>query len=171
MTGENRRRELIKILKGAGQAVTGAQLSETLEVTRQVVVADIALLRASGETIIATPQGYIYASLMGQRARRVVVSRHHSCTDQIRDELYCIVDNGGTIIDVVIDHPLYGEISGNLHLSTRKDVDSFVVKLIETGAEPLSVLTGGMHLHTIEASDSDSLEQIVTELRKKGFVG
>ncbi|KAF0196590.1 MAG: transcriptional regulator [Bacillota bacterium] len=170
MSSELRRAELAEILRESVHALTGSQLSERLGVTRQVIVADIALLRAAGEGIIATPQGYLRAPSMNKRPRRALASRHSAALEHIREELNVVVDYGGTILDVIIEHPLYGEITGSLHLSSRHDVEVFIKKLQDTHAEPLSVLTGGLHLHTIEAKDEATLTRIVEELARRGFL-
>lgn len=170
MSSEMRRAELAEVLRDSAHALTGSQLSERFGVTRQVIVADIALLRAAGEGIIATPQGYLRAPGASQRARRTVASRHTAVPEHIQEELNVVVDHGGTIIDVVIEHPLYGEITGSLHLSSRHDVEVFIEKLKDTRAEPLSVLTGGLHLHNLEARDEATLTRIVGELTGRGFL-
>lgn len=170
MSSEARRRELVRILRQSSAAVTGAQLSDILGVTRQVVVADIAVLRAAGEEIIATPQGYLYTQPVSCRQRRTLASRHSSLPEDIQRELYIVVDQGATVVDVIIEHPLYGEITGNLHLGSRHAVDVFIAKLTSSGAEPLSVLTGGLHLHTIEAEDGATLARVMEELHKHGFL-
>ena len=171
MSSEKRRAELAEVLRECGHAVTGTQLSERFGVTRQVIVADIALLRAAGEGIIATPQGYLYAPAVSQRlVRQTVASRHSAAPERIREELNLVVDQGGVVRDVIIEHPLYGEITGSLHICSRYDVDAFIDKLKATHAEPLSILTGGMHLHTIEAKDGDTLRRIAKELHDRGFL-
>ncbi|MDP3486360.1 MAG: transcription repressor NadR [Bacillota bacterium] len=170
MSSEMRRAELARALRESDHALTGSQLSERFGVTRQVIVADIALLRAAGAGIIATPQGYLHAPAISHRPRRALASRHSAAPELIREELNVVVDHGGTIVDVVIEHPLYGEITGNLHLSSRHDVELFIEKLKETRAEPLSTLTGGLHLHTIEAKDEATLMRIVGELTRRGFL-
>lgn len=168
---DERRGEIIRLLRGSARPLTGAQLSDALGVTRQVIVADIALLRAAGETVMATPQGYILARVPAQPVvHRTIAAKHGADLEQMREELYIVVDNGGSIVDVTVEHPLYGEITANLQLHSRHDIDLFVEKLRISRAEPLLVLTGGLHLHTIQARDNESLERIIHELHKTGFL-
>lgn len=171
MNAEERRGGILRVLRESKQAVTGSQLSDLFGVTRQVVVADVAILRAAGEGIIATPQGYLLASattVVG--VRQTIASRHTASPTDLREELYTIVDNGGSILDVTVEHPVYGEMTGNLRLSSRSDVDRFLTKLGESRAEPLLVLTGGLHLHAIEARDVETIGRITGALREKGFL-
>ncbi len=170
LNSEERRQEVMRLLR-RGSVLTGALLSEKLGVTRQVVVADIALLRAAGERIIATPQGYMCAPAANLASvRQTIASQHTPDLDSIRAELYLIVDHGVTVLDVSVEHPLYGEITGNLRIKTRHDVDAFVDRLRTSQAEPLSVLTGGLHMHTLEAQDRESLQKVLAELRSNHFL-
>ena len=98
---------------------------------------------------------------------RRTVACVHSVGDPAR-ELYAIDDNGCTAIDVVVEHPIYGQIVGQLQLRSRYDVDRFVEKL--EGAPPLSALTGGIHLHTIECSDEEAYRRVLAALRREGFL-
>jgi len=170
LSSEVRRQEIMRLLRG-GSIITGSVLSEKLGVTRQVIVADIALLRASGEQIIATPQGYM-ANLMpsAPAVRQTIASRHAPDLESIRAELNLIVDHGVTVLDVSVEHPLYGEITGNLRIKNRRDVEAFVAKLTSSQAEPLSILTGGLHLHTIECEDRETLSLLIEELKRRNFL-
>ncbi|MBS3888514.1 MAG: transcription repressor NadR [Firmicutes bacterium] len=170
MSGEERRQIVMSLLRRGG-VVTGAVLSEKLGVTRQVIVADIALLRAAGENIIATPQGYMHAPVVSTRAvRQTIASKHTPDIASLREELYLIVRHGVTVLDVTVEHPLYGEITGNLRLMSERDVDVFLEKMQSSQAEPLSVLTGGLHLHTLEAPDQETLQTLLNQLQKRGFL-
>jgi len=170
LTSEERRQEILRLLR-CGNIITGSALSEKLGVTRQVIVADIALLRASGEHIIATPQGYMCAPLPSHpTVRQTIASRHAPDLASIREELNTIVDHGVTVVDVSVEHPLYGEITGNLRIKNRRDVEAFIDRLTASQAEPLSVLTGGLHLHTIEAEDREALCKLLDELRRRQFL-
>lgn len=168
MDGVTRREKILhKILK-SDNPLTGAYLSEVFDVSRQVIVQDIALLRAAGNNIIATPQGYIYPKLQEERPQRTIACDH--CYEGMRDELTTIVDLGGTIIDVIIEHAVYGEFKGQLMIKSRKDVDKFISKMKEADAEPLSALTEGVHIHTIEAGDEDTLDLIESKLAEKDIL-
>ena len=146
------------------------ELARRMGVSRQVIVQDIALLRTGGANIFATPEGYLMpASAAGNAARRVVAARH---TDNaaMRRELELIVDNGGTVVDVSIEHPVYGEISAPLMLRSRAGVEVFMAHFETEGTTPISMLTGGVHLHTLEVPGQEELEGIVEALRKAGLL-
>ncbi len=168
MQSNNRREKILNILKQSVEPISGSQLSKKLGVSRQVIVQDIALLRASGISIFATPQGYM---LPGEEQGKLikVIACHH---DQkgTRKELEIIVDNGGKIIDVIVEHPLYGEIKGMLMLNSRLDIKKFIKNYERSDTKPLSFLTGGVHLHTIEVPDEDSFERIIHDLDDNGYL-
>ena len=53
MSGEKRRENLLKILQESTNPVSGTELAEKFNVSRQIVVQDIALLRAKNHEIIS----------------------------------------------------------------------------------------------------------------------
>ncbi|MDK2801202.1 MAG: uncharacterized protein PWP27_2155 [Clostridiales bacterium] len=163
-----RRKKIVEILKNEQTAVRGSELASIFNVSRQVIVQDIALLRAAGNEIIATPQGYVLLSKTQNKYRKTIVSKHGK--DEIKDELITIVDEGGTILDVIVEHNIYGQISGNIMVSSRRDVDEFMKKINEDDTKPLSALTGGIHLHTIECKDEETMRRIENALFKKGYL-
>ncbi|MEK6666628.1 MAG: transcription repressor NadR [candidate division NC10 bacterium] len=167
-SGEDRRRGILSVLRRSGSPVVGSDLARRLDVSRQVIVQDIALLRARGHKILATPRGYLMLD-DGPRASTQVACRHTSF-EEMEDELSTIVGLGGTAIDVVVEHPLYGEIRGLLMLKTQEDVLSFAARMRASGAEPLSRLTKGVHLHTLGAPDEATLVKIREALRAKGYL-
>lgn len=167
-TASGRREKIASILREAEEAVSASHLAGVCGVSRQVIVGDIALLRAQGLDIISTPRGYISG---GGRPGGVVfkVACFHS-PELTRQELYTIVDLGGTVIDVTVEHPVYGELSGQLNVSSRYDVDDFVRK-VETGAASLlSGLTEGIHLHTVSCRDEATAARIREALREAGIL-
>ncbi len=170
MSNIKRRQAILDYLKHAKQPVTGGQLSELFNVTRQIIVADIALLRAKGADIIGTPQGYIYNITSSPRFQQKIATIHSSSHEQIREELNIIVDNGASIQDVIVEHPLYGEITASLHIFSRHDVDLFIEKLAASNAEPLLILTDGLHLHTIAAESLETLSRVKHILAEKGYL-
>lgn len=163
---EERREEIARILEKSDAPVSASSLATELSVSRQVIVGDIALLRAGGTGISATPRGYILAKVTEGLTRTVACV--HSREDMQR-ELYAIVDNGCTAIDVVVEHPVYGQLAGQLQLHSRYDVDRFNEKL-STEAPPLSALTGGIHLHTIGCPDEAAYERVLEALRRDGIL-
>lgn len=170
MNSEERRRKIMEILTEGGERVTGSVLASKLGVSRQVIVQDIALLRAQGHKILATPGGY--AVLEAEPACGGIVKlipvRHGR--PETRDELYTMVDSGAEVIDVIVDHPVYGQLTGQLSLKTRSDVDRFINTMEQSGAGLLSSLTGGVHLHTVRVPDLETFKQLEDALRSKGFL-
>lgn len=155
------------LIKSDG-AQKGNDLARELSVTRQVIVKDIAILRAEGKKIIATPDGYIVPHEQKCYIKRVVAVSHNA--EQIQDELETIVKFGGIIEDVIIEHPIYGEIRGMLMVKTLFGIQNFIKKVDANKAEPLSMLTGGVHLHTLVVENEDTLDKILTELNNKGYL-
>lgn len=167
MNTEERRDQILKILNQSARPVTGTQLAEQMGVSRQVIVQDMAVLRAAGEEILASPQGYYLYHTAIENYRTVVAVRH--TPEQTEDELIALVDVGVEIVDVIVEHEIYGELRGMLHIASREDVRQFIDQLKETGARLLSELTDGVHLHTLEARRPDQLEQAREVLRQRGY--
>ena len=166
--GEERRRGIVTLLRKANSPVAGSDLAKRLDVSRQVIVQDTALLRARGHKILATPRGYLILS-DGPQVSASVACRH-ATYEEMEDELSTIVGLGGTVLDVWVEHPLYGEIRGLLMLRTRDDVAGFMARMRASGAEPLWRLTRGMHLHTLGAPDGATLQKVREALREKGYL-
>lgn len=170
MDAANRRKKIAQLIAAAATPYTGSELASLLGVTRQVVVQDIALLRAGGSPIIATPSGYVILDHMVRgRALRVFCCRHDS-VEKAETELMIIVNNGGKARDVIIEHPVYGEISGTLNISTAAAVKNLVGRLRQPDARMLSSITDGVHMHTVEAGSEEDLAQIEAELRAAGIL-
>ena len=168
MESDDRRKQILEILTSRNTPVSGSDLAELLKVSRQVIVQDIALLRAVNKSILSTNKGYIIYSTEPRMHRRTFCVKHSDL--QIKEELETIVDNCGRILDVVIDHEIYGQITVDLIINSRRDVREFVRKLEENRTRPLNYLTNGLHFHTIEADTEEDLDLIEEELNKKGFL-
>ncbi len=166
--GEARREKLINILKNSNHPVSGSNLAKSLGVSRQVIVQDIALLRAVNKNILATTRGYILYSNETPTYHRSYCVNHND--DAIEDELNTMVDNGGKVLDVVIEHDVYGQISANLILENRRDVANFCHLLKITNARPLNIIAGGIHYHTVEARSEVILDNIERALKEKGYL-
>ena len=164
MTGSQRRSAIYQQLTHADAPISAAALAQQFSVTRQVVVGDIALLRAEGHSITATSRGYIIPAETGLIRTIACV---HSAQDT-RQELFAMVDCGCTVVDVIVEHPVYGQLTAPLHLSSRLDVDQFMKRM--DGAAPLSQLTGGVHLHTLSCPDETAYEHLLQLLRQRGFL-
>lgn len=52
-----------------------------------------------------------------------------------------MVDQGGVVVDVAVENPLYGELRGNLNLASRYDVDNFIQQAKDTPEALLSRMT------------------------------
>jgi transcriptional regulator of NAD metabolism len=174
ITAEERRRQILAALHERGSPVTGAALARETGVSRQVIVQDVAVLRAAGHGIIATPQGYIVlpaasGAARGRPARRAVLACRHT-REQAAAELNTLVDHGLKVLDVVVEHPLYGEMTGRLMLETRDDVRAFTERLESGQVQLLSALTGGVHLHTVEAPTTAALEAARAALARQGLL-
>lgn len=167
---EERRAQIIELLKTSSEPVTGSALAEKLSVSRQVIVQDIAVLRAKGQSILATSNGYTLPKLdIAPKLIKTIVSKHVGI-EEMADELMIIVDFGGKIIDVVIEHQVYGEIVGTLHITTKEDVEKFIEKVKSTHAKPLASLTEGEHIHTLEVPSERVYKLMLNELKNKGYV-
>ena len=168
MNTEERRALILKALQHACQPVTGAELADQFSVSRQVIVQDMAVLRAAGEEVLASPQGYYFHRQMIGAHRAVVAVRH--TPEQTEDELLALVDVGVEVVDVIVEHAIYGEQRGMLHIASREDVRLFMKQLHETGARLLSELTDGLHLHTLEARRPEQLDRARGVLRARGYL-
>ena len=131
------------------------------------IVGDVALLRAAGEQISATPRGYVLKQEQNLQTR-TIACRHDD--EHLLQELYIAVDNGCAVLDVTVEHPIYGQISGQLQVFSRYDADQFYHKLTTTNAPPLCALTGGVHLHTIQFQHEEDFERVVSRLREEGIL-
>lgn len=170
MLGEERRYELLAILKNAGRPVTGTDLAKHANVSRQVIVNDMNLLKARNEPIVATSQGYLYMKVEDtkQMFERKIVCMHTA--DQAKEEMFIIVDCGVTIKNVIVEHPVYGEITASIMVSNRVEVENFIQRVKETKASYLSALTDGTHLHVLSATSEALLDRAEASLRSKGFL-
>ena len=167
MSSKKRREDIIKILIEGNRAIKGTEFASLFNVTRQIIVKDIAILRAEGNSIIATPDGYIYRR--DNNKIKTIIAVNHNSSNTIK-ELEIVVKYGGIIEDVIIEHPLYGEIRGNLMIKNLNDLNKFEVEFKNKGVKPLSDLTNGIHLHTIAADSQEDIDSIKRELKENGFL-
>ena len=165
----NRKQELLALLKGAKESMNEQSLAEHFGVTRQIIVQDIALLRADGAQIISTNRGYIYKSSDDNSYVHRLFKVNHKVSD-MEDELLAIVDNGGRIQNIMIDHPVYGEIQTLLKLTCRRDVSHFLDQASSNDFRPLSDLTNGVHYHLVEADSEQDIDYIEEALNHLGFL-
>ncbi len=164
-----RRTKITHLLAQANGPLSATALAAQCGVSRQIIVGDVALLRAGGLAVLATPRGYILENTSAPAcAERHIVSHHDN--SRMLEELYTVVDLGGAVIDVTVEHAVYGQICAPLHIFSRYDADAFNEKIQQSGSRPLSNLTGGIHLHTIRATDEKTLERVIQGLKDKGFL-
>lgn len=163
-----RRQRLLELLRAGGPR-RGAELARELGVSRQVVVNDVAILRAEGQPIVGTPRGYLLLDRDRPGGPRAVLACRHDRRGT-RKELQVLVDHGLTVLDVSVEHPLYGELRGNLMISSREDVERFLRDMRRGRTELLSSLTGGVHLHTVLAPSADAMERARSALREAGIL-
>lgn len=167
-SASQRRRRIVAWMRSHGAPIRGGELARHFRVSRQCVVQDVAILRAGGEDIVATPRGYRLPKGAGRRHRAILASRH--APERTEEELQILVDHGVKILDVMVEHPLYGELRGSLMIESRADVQDFLGQVSASHASLLSSLTGGVHLHTIEASRPEMISRAKARLRARGFL-
>ncbi len=166
MNGMERREEILNILKNSKKPVPGVELAKILNVSRQVIVQDMALMRANGAEILSTNRGY-------------VVSEEHSCSrvfkvihteEQVEEELNLYVDFGGKVEDVFVYHKVYGVIRADMNIKSRMDVKRYLQDISSGKSTQLMKLTSNYHYHTISAESEEILDLIQEELEKRKFL-
>jgi len=168
--GEERRTLLLALLKETNEPMTGSELAAKTNVSRQVIVGDISLLKARNEPIIATSQGYLYLKSNSPVSmhERTIACNHPP--DRTEEELNICVDHGVTVKDVKIEHPVYGDLTASILVSNRKEVTQFIKKIKSTQSSYLLELTNGIHLHTICAPSEKALDDAIEALRETHFL-
>ena len=170
MTTEDRRKEIMNLLKHSQEPIKGTDIAKKLKVSRQVIVQDIAILRAEGSDVMATSSGYLIHSYNKEgRILKSLITQHFNI-EQAKEELMVMIDNGATVIDVVVSHPVYGDVKGFLNLNCKAQLDKFVEKVKSGKVEFLSSLTKGIHIHTLEVSSEESFMKIKSQLKEKGYL-
>ena len=167
MRAEERRQAICDSLKAAHQPISATALAARFSVSRQIIVGDIALLRAAGADISATPRGYVIQKSPSGLLRQVAC-RHTA--EGMEAELNAMVDQGCTVLDVIVEHPIYGQLTGQLQISSRYDVGQFVQRCRRQEAAPLSQLTEGIHLHTVACPSQEAYDRVRESLSKLGFL-
>lgn len=166
MGGQERREQILKILKNRKEPVAGTELAKRLQVSRQIIVQDMALIRANGAEILSTNRGYMIQE--EKTASRVFKVIHTD--EQVEEELNLFVDHGGKVEDVFVFHKVYGVIKAGMNIKSRKDVRKYMEDISGGKSTQLKNLTSGYHYHTITAEDEQTLNQIQEELHQRGFL-
>ena len=167
MKAEERRKEILAIVGNSDNALPAAVLAEKLGVSRQVIVQDIAMLRANGFDIISTNRGYMLTAKKSF-ASRVFKCRH--TFEQIVDEGYFIIGLGGRVEDIFVNHRVYGRIAARLELYNNTHVEELYRSLVSGASKPLMAVTDGYHYHTVSAPDEATLDKIECALREAGYL-
>lgn len=166
MKAELRRREILSLLGNTDSPVPANVLKEEFNVSRQVIVQDIAIIRANGYDITSTNRGYVLNSK--SKATRVFKCRHSF--DELVEEGDIIINLGGCVEDVFVNHRVYGRISSRLGLSNRMHVEELYRSLVSGASKPLMSVTDGYHYHTVSADGEQTLDRIEQALRERGFL-
>lgn len=162
-----RRAELLKILRKAERAITGSDLSVSLGVSRQAIVTDIAILRAAGEHIVGSLHGYRMEG--ASEGFTAVIDCSHP-PDRGREEFEILLDRGIAVLDVGVDHSIFGELRAPILIQTRADIDRYSERIMKAGEMPLSAITRGVHSHTVRARNPEALEAAKRDLSERGIL-
>lgn len=170
MNASQRREKIREILKNSEKPVSAGAFAKQLNVSRQIIVGDVALLRASNTPIAATPRGYIMQMPENSKPgiTKTIACRHDR--DGMKRELFAIVDNGCGVLDVIVEHAVYGQISGQLQIFSRFDVEDFMEKLSQSGSLPLCDLTEGIHLHTLSCPSEEAYQRVLSCLKEENIL-
>mgnify|MGYP004488359785 FL=1 len=168
MSGEKRRDRLLQYLEEHDKPVSGTELAKEFGVSRQVIVQDIALLRTGHVKIIATNRGYLVPPAKPSGVRRIFKCRHTD--EQAEDELTCIVDLGGIVENVFVNHKIYGKIQADMNIRCRRDIKEFIAGIKSGKSTLLKNVTSDYHYHTVTAEEERILDDVEMELAKRGYL-
>lgn len=168
MEGEERRAKIVEMLTDSNGPVSGSKLAGELNVSRQIIVGDVALIRAQGTEILATNSGYMLADF-GSKTKTARINVKHKLEDSY-DELCTILDEGAKILNEGVVHEVYGEIVVPLNIASRSDAKHHTEKLLSVNSEDLMILTNNVHFHTIEADNDLTVLRVQRALREKGYL-
>lgn len=157
MDGNKRRNQILSYLSNSSSPVNGTELAQLFSISRQVIVQDIAILRAESHPILSTNKGYLIQKMPYAHHRTFCVKHDY---EEMEEELNTIVDYGGCVRNTTIEHEIYGQITVEMYLKSRRDVKEFLDLFRSTNALPLTSLTGGVHFHTVTADSQEELSQI-----------
>ncbi len=166
MNGEKRREQIIEVLSKSQTPVSGDALAKQLNVSRQIIVQDIALIRAQKIDIFSTNKGYVIESK--KECRRIFKTIHSD--DEVETELKAIVDLGAWIKDVFIYHKVYGVIKADMNIHSRRDIKNYMEGIKSGKSSLLKNVTSGFHYHTIVAEDEQTLDLVQEELTRLNFL-
>lgn len=168
MSGEKRRAYIVEYLTRQTHPVSGTALAKECGVSRQVIVQDIALLRSTHTPIVSTNRGYLIEPIKSNRIKRIFKCCHTD--EQAEEELTCIVDQGGIIEDVFVNHKLYGRIQADMNIRSRRDVKEFIAGIHSGKSTLLKNVTSDYHYHTVSADSEEILDDIEKELIQHNYL-
>lgn len=168
MENRERREKILDLLQQAENPLTGTDLARECKVSRQIIVGDIALLRAGGVSVISTPRGYQLTTPQPAGVQESFLCCHGK--EQVAAELNAIVDNGGIVHNVMIEHEVYGYMEAQLNLHSRRDVALYIKRMEETKAPLLASLSGGVHSHLVETATQEEMEAVHQALQELGVL-
>lgn len=166
MTGTERRTKIVELIQNSEKPLSGTALAKQCDVSRQVIVQDIALIRASGYDIISTNRGYIIQEPL---VRERIFKVNHT-DEQLEEELYSIIDLGGTVVNVMVNHRVYGHMEAELRINSRRKVEAFMEDIRSGKSSPLKNITSNYHYHKVAADSEETLDLIEAALRQKHFL-
>ena len=166
MTGTERRTKIVELIQNSEKPLSGTALAKQCDVSRQVIVQDIALIRASGYDIISTNRGYIIQEPL---VRERIFKVNHT-DEQLEEELYSIIDLGGTVVNGMVNHRVYGHMEAELRINSRRKVEAFMEDIRSGKSSPLKNITSNYHYHKVAADSEETLDLIEEALRQKHFL-
>ena len=166
MKTAERRNAILKLLQNAEEPVAARKLAERYGVSRQVIVQDMAVIRAYTPGIISTTKGYV----MEQESRCVREFKVRHKQSDAAKERNLIVDCGGRVCNISISHRVYGRVSAEMDIRSRQDVTEFIAALNDSQSTVLSTATSGYHYHLVEAASEERLDLIGEQLKAAGFL-
>ena len=161
-----RRKAIVNLLLSAKEPISGGELAQKFDISRQIIVQDITVLKGTGYDILSTSQGYVIQK--SPFSERVFKVRH--TTEQTEDELSCIIELGGTIVDVFVWHKVYGKIEAALNIFSKMHIKQFLEGVRTGQSTELMHITGGYHYHTVRADNEDILDRIENALNKRNYI-
>ena len=166
MNGTERREKIIEYIGESCEPISGTKLAEIFGVSRQVIVQDMALIRANGMDVISMHKGYILH--IQKNASRIFYVNHTD--EELEKELCMIVDMGGKVVNVMVEHQVYGKLEAELQINSRRKVQEFMEDLRQGKSSPLKNITSNDHAHLVEAEDEKVLDMIEVKLQEMGML-
>lgn len=161
-----RRKAIVNLLLSSSEPVSGGELAQKFNISRQIIVQDITVLKGTGYSILSTNQGYV---LQKSPLKERVFKLKHT-TGQTEDELSCIVNLGGTVVDVFVWHKVYGRIEAPLNIFSELHIKQFLEGVRSGKSTELMNITGGYHYHTVRADSVEILDKIGAALDVRGYI-